>query len=131
MSLSQLSTTELYQRLQTSPQAIAQFCEKWAIVELALFGSVLRSDFRATGVDPSDIDLLYESAPGICYGFRFFDLQAELETLLNRKVDLISKRGIEMSQNILRRQAILNSAQLIYQHPLPEQWTEINKLSLI
>jgi hypothetical protein len=116
MPPSDLSATELYQRLQTSPQAIAQFCEKWAIVELALFGSVLRPDFRATGADPSDIDLLYQRAPEAHYGFQFFDLQAELETLLKRKVDLISKKGIEMSRNPLRRQAILNSAKVIYQH---------------
>ena len=114
MPPSGLSVTELYQRLQTSPQAIAQFCEKWAIVELALFGSVLRSDFRATGADPSDIDLLYQSAPEAHYGFKFFDLQSELEKLLQRKVDLISKKGLEMSRNPLRRQEILNAAQVIY-----------------
>ena len=114
MPPSGLSVTELYQRLQTSPQAIAQFCEKWAIVELALFGSVLHSDFRATGADPSDIDLLYQSAPEAHYGFKFFDLQSELEKLLQRKVDLISKKGLEMSRNPLRRQEILNAAQVIY-----------------
>lgn len=114
MPPSGLSVTELYQRLQTSPQAIAQFCEKWAIVELALFGSVLRSDFRPTGADPSDIDLLYQSAPEVHYGFKFFDLQSELEALLQRKVDLISKKGLEMSRNPLRRQEILNAAQVIY-----------------
>jgi len=41
-------------------------------------------------------------------------MQAELEQLLNRKVDLISKRGIEASRNPLRRKAILEAAQVIY-----------------
>lgn len=34
--------------------AIEVFCRKWRIAELALFGSVLRSDFRSD----SDIDVL-------------------------------------------------------------------------
>jgi predicted nucleotidyltransferase len=42
-----------------TPAAIAQFCEKWQIVELSLFGSILRDDFRPTGDNPSDVDFLY------------------------------------------------------------------------
>jgi predicted nucleotidyltransferase len=105
---------DIYQRLSLRPEAIAQFCEKWQIVELSLFGSILRDDFRTTGDDPSDVDFLYVSAPEARYGFKFFDMQSELEHLLNRKVDLISKRGIEASRNPLRRRAILESAQVIY-----------------
>jgi len=109
-----LSQTELYQRLSVTPALITQFCKKWQIVELSLFGSILRDDFRPTGDDPSDVDFLYVSAPEARYGFKFFDMQAELEQLLNRKVDLISKRGIEASRNPLRRKAILEAAQVIY-----------------
>ena len=107
--------SDIYQRLSLAPEVIAQFCEKWQIVELSLFGSILRDDFRSTGDDdPSDVDFLYVSAPEARYGFNFFDMQAELEQLLNRKVDLISKQGIEASRNPLRRKAILESAQVIY-----------------
>jgi len=35
---------EIYQRLNLTPEAIAQFCEKWQIIEPSLFGSVLRDD---------------------------------------------------------------------------------------
>jgi predicted nucleotidyltransferase len=114
MPQTSLSQTELYQRLRLPPAAIAQFCEKWQIVELSLFGSILRDDFRPAGEDPSDIDFLYVTAPEARYGFKFFDMQSELEHLLNRKVDLISKRGIEASRNPLRRKAILEAAQVIY-----------------
>jgi predicted nucleotidyltransferase len=115
MPQTSLSQTDLYQRLSVTPALIAQFCEKWQIVELSLFGSILRDDFRPTGDDdPSDVDFLYVSAPEARYGFKFFGMQAELEQLLNRKVDLISKRGIEASRNPLRRKAILESAQVIY-----------------
>ena len=82
--------------------------------ELSLFGSILRSNFRAIGDDPSDIDLLYVSTPEARYGFKVFEMKAELEQLLNCKVDLISKRGIQASRNLLRRKAILESAQMIY-----------------
>ena len=37
-----------------SEPAIAAFCQRWQIVELALFGSVLRADFRPD----SDVDVL-------------------------------------------------------------------------
>lgn len=40
---------EIYQRLNTTPEELVNFCEKWKIEELALFGSVLRDDFRAGG----------------------------------------------------------------------------------
>ena len=83
-------------------------------MELYLFGSVLREDFRPDGDDPSDIDLLYTNSPGVRYGFKFFDMQEELEKLLNRKIDLVSKQGIENSRNYLRRKSILESIQVIY-----------------
>jgi hypothetical protein len=109
-----ISLGNIYQRLNLTSDKIAAFCEKWQIVELSLFGSVLRNDFRADGNNPSDIDVLYTSTPEARYGFKFLDMKSELETLLNRKVDLISKRGIQSSRNPLRRQEILESAQRIY-----------------
>ena len=42
------------------------------------------------------------------------EMQEELEGLLNRKVDLVSRRGIERSRNFMRRDAILNSAKVFY-----------------
>jgi len=38
---------------------IAEFCRRWKITELALFGSVLRDDFRPD----SDVDVLVTFAP--------------------------------------------------------------------
>ncbi|NJN57573.1 MAG: DNA polymerase subunit beta [Leptolyngbyaceae cyanobacterium SL_5_9] len=105
---------EIYQRLNTTPQELAAFCEKWQIVELALFGSILRDDFRYDGDDPSDIDLLYVSSPQARYGFTFLNMKEELEELLGRKVDLISEVGIQSSRNWLRRKIILESKQVIY-----------------
>jgi hypothetical protein len=41
-------------------------------------------------------------------------MQQELQTLLGRNMDLISKRAVERSQNWLRRQEILNTAQVLF-----------------
>ncbi|MEG4228091.1 nucleotidyltransferase domain-containing protein [Microcoleus sp. N9_B2] len=41
-------------RLKVSLDAIARFCQRWNIVEFALFGSVLRDDFRPD----SNVDVL-------------------------------------------------------------------------
>lgn len=105
---------QLYQRLNATPEQIAEFCEKWQIEELALFGSVLRDDFRAEGDDPSDIDVLYTLVPHVQYGFQIFDIKEQIEALFSRKVDFISRNAIQSSRNWLRRQTILNSEQVIY-----------------
>ncbi len=90
---------------------LAAFCHKWQIAEFALFGSVLRADFR---VD-SDVDVLVTFAPAARWGlFALYAMQKELAALLGRKVDLVSRRGLEASRNYLRRAAILDSAEVIY-----------------
>jgi predicted nucleotidyltransferase len=40
-------------------EAIADFCRRWLIKELAIFGSALREDFQPD----SDVDVLVEFAP--------------------------------------------------------------------
>ncbi len=90
---------------------IKNFCHHWQIIELSLFGSVLRDDFRAD----SDIDFLVAFAPTANWGLLdHAQMQQELEILLGRPVDLVSKRAIERSSNWIRRQAILSTAQPIY-----------------
>jgi predicted nucleotidyltransferase len=62
---------------------IAEF-RRHHIRKLAVFGSVLRDDFRPD----SDVDVLVEFEPGHTPGFPFFAMQEELSKLLGRKVDL-------------------------------------------
>ncbi|NJL39411.1 MAG: DNA polymerase subunit beta [Leptolyngbyaceae cyanobacterium RM2_2_4] len=110
-----VSMQEIYQRLNTTPQELAAFCEKWQIVELALFGSVLRDDFRATGDDPSDIDILYVLAESSGYSlFDIMEMRENLERLFQRKVDLVSKNALQRSRNWLRRQEILKLEVTLY-----------------
>ena len=66
------------------PGQLAQLCRRHHIRRLALFGSVLRPDFRSD----SDVDVLVEFAPGRTPGFAFFRIQEELSDLIGRRVEL-------------------------------------------
>jgi hypothetical protein len=63
---------------------IETFCRANGIRRLALFGSVIRDDFRPE----SDIDVLVEFQPGIRVGLAFIRMQDELSTILGHRVDL-------------------------------------------
>lgn len=96
--------------LAVPADALMRFCRRWKIRELALFGSALRPDFRPD----SDVDLLVTFAEDADWGLlAHMQMQQELAKLLQRPVDLISKRALERSCNWLRRDAILNSAQVL------------------
>lgn len=99
------------QHIPISQKQLADFCQRWQIVELAVFGSVTRSDFGPE----SDIDVLVRFADDAHWGlFAYVAMQQELESLCERRVDLISRRGIEASRNRVRSEAILSSAQVLY-----------------
>ncbi len=86
-------------------------CERWGDVELALFGSVLRDDFRPD----SDIDVLVTFATGAGNSLReYLDMKAELAAILGREVDLVNREAILESRNGLRRKRILGSARTVY-----------------
>jgi uncharacterized protein len=71
-------------RISLHKERIAEFCREHHIKKLAIFGSVLRPDFR---VD-SDIDVLVEFDPDHIPGLAFFAMQDELSKILDRRVDL-------------------------------------------
>ena len=97
--------------IESRRDAIAGYCRKWKIVELAVFGSVLRSDF---GPD-SDVDVLVRFDPTARHGLSgWMEMERELVEILGRDVDLISRRSVEESRNYIRRKAILESAQVVY-----------------
>jgi uncharacterized protein len=101
----------LKQNIQLPSEEITAFCQRWQVKELALFGSVLRPDF---GPD-SDLDVLVTFEPDANWGlFDHVQMQTELQQLLQRDVDLISRRAVEQSHNKYRRQEILSTAQVVY-----------------
>ncbi len=101
---------QIYQRLGITPQHLQAFCQHWQIRQLALFGSVLREDFHPD----SDIDVLIDFAPDHHWGLEYIQMRQELATLLNRPVDLLTFQTITHSPNPLRRQRILEEAEMIY-----------------
>ena len=101
------------------------FCTRWQIVELSLFGSILRDDFNAD----SDIDILVEFSPTAPWDLLdLIAMQQALEKIFNRKVDLIEKCTIETSHNWIRRKEILNTAKVIYSQNQNDLLAEIDHL---
>jgi len=90
---------------------IAAFCQRWKMVELALFGSALREDFRPD----SDVDVLVTFSPAARWSlFDLVKMENELTEVLGRKVDLVEREAVERSENYLRRHHILHSAEPVY-----------------
>jgi predicted nucleotidyltransferase len=89
-------------------EKIRDYCRKWKIKELSLFGSVLREDFRTE----SDVDVLVSFHPDETWDlFDWVDMIEELKQLYGREVDLVEKGTIV---NPFRRHEILKTRQLIY-----------------
>jgi predicted nucleotidyltransferase len=88
--------------IQIPEDKLTEFCQRWKLSELALFGSVLRDDFRPD----SNIDVLITFAPDAKRGLlTLVKMKYELEGLLGREVDLVSKYAVETSQNWIRRRS--------------------------
>lgn len=88
-------------------EQIAELCRRYQVHELALFGSVLRPDFRPD----SDVDFLVEFEPDAPIGLLdYCALQNRLAELLHRRVDLVAKDGLKR----VIRDSVLASARVIY-----------------
>jgi len=89
-------------------ETIKEFCEKWKIREFYFFGSILRDDFGPE----SDIDVLIKIFPEAEWSlWDIVDMREELQTLFDRKVDLLEAEGI---RNPFRRFEIARTRRLIY-----------------
>ena len=87
-------------------QKISDFCRQRHIRQMALFGSVLRTDFSAV----SDVDVLVEFEPGHTPGLTFFTMQRDLSEIVGRQVDLNTANDLDPSF----RRDVLEEAQVIY-----------------
>ena len=93
-------------RLEIPQEAVVEFCRRNHIRRLALFGSVLRDDFRRD----SDVDALVEFEPGHMPGLAFFRMQRELSALLGRTVDLNTAQDLSP----YFRDQVLSEAEVLY-----------------
>jgi predicted nucleotidyltransferase len=92
--------------------AIVQFCRKWGIRQLSVFGSVLHAEeFRSD----SDVDVLVEFGESAHdwgpWGSRWEEMSSELAALFGRKVDIVERRRLE---NPFIRHSILTTHRVVY-----------------
>lgn len=90
------------------PGRLADIARRYSVVELAVFGSSLRSDMRSD----SDVDILVSfNVDARISLFDIIDLEHELHGLFGRPVDLVERESLT---NPVRRQAILSSIEPLY-----------------
>jgi hypothetical protein len=100
--------TTISPKVEVSEEAITFFCQRWKVTEFALFGSILRDDFRPD----SDVDVLVSFAPDEKWSlFDIVYMKEKLKTLFGREVDLVQK---DYLRNPFRRYEILSTKQVIY-----------------
>jgi len=88
-------------------EKIAEFCKKYHIRKLSLFGSVISENFR----QDSDVDVLVEFEPGQVVGLvRLAGMELELSEILGRKADI--RTPADLSRYF--REEVLSSAEVQY-----------------
>jgi predicted nucleotidyltransferase len=87
---------------------IRTFCRRWKVTEFALFGSILREDFRPD----SDVDVLVSFAENVPWSlWDLAEMQQELEGIFGRSVDLVENGTL---RNPFRRQSIMSTKEVVY-----------------
>jgi uncharacterized protein len=103
--------TALLQNLQSiklDRTQLTTFCQQHHIYKLALFGSILRDDFRPD----SDVDFLAEFLPHHTPGFiGLVRMENELSKMIGRKADLRTPQ--ELSHYF--RQEVMNESVVQYE----------------
>ena len=97
--------------VRVNDTALAALAARYGIQELALFGSVLRDDFRPD----SDVDCLitFQPASPVVDLLDFIAVKQDLETLLNRPVDLVETHLLHP----VIRDEVLAAKRVIYVAP--------------
>lgn len=103
-----LSVITVSPHISFDKNQIINFCRRHQIIRLAVFGSVLRDDFRPD----SDVDVLIEFSPAAQFDlYDFVGLRDELKAIFGREVDLVEKDAL---RNPFRRRAILENQEVLY-----------------
>ncbi len=94
-------------KIKIPQQELVDFCRRYQVQRLALFGSVLGDNFRPD----SDVDVLVSFQPNARIGLITFSrMQRELASLFNRPVDLVPMDGLKP----VIRDAVLSDIEEIY-----------------
>jgi len=88
--------------------ALAEYCRRWKIRELAIFGSAARGEMRAD----SDVDVMVEFAAGELWDLLdLVEMQLDLERIVGRPIDLVEKGTI---RNPFRLESIKRDLTVVY-----------------
>jgi hypothetical protein len=95
-------------RVSLDRRALRRFCRRWKVTEFALFGSVLREDFRPD----SDVDVLVSFRADAHWSLaELVEMRDELRSIFDRPVDLVEKEAL---RNPFRRRSILTTREVIF-----------------
>jgi hypothetical protein len=92
--------------LEVDIDRIAEICRRYGVARLDVFGSVSRGE----AAPDSDIDVLYDLAPGARLGWTIEALADELSAALGRRVDLVSRNALHERL----RASVLAEARVLY-----------------
>jgi predicted nucleotidyltransferase len=92
--------------LEVDVERIAEICRRYGVARLDVFGSVS----RGAATPDSDVDVLYELAPGARLGWGIEALADELSEALGRPVDLVSRNALHERL----RESVLAEARVLY-----------------
>ena len=94
-------------KIRIPKKELAEFCHRYQVQKMALFGSVLRKDFR----EESDVDVLVSFQPSARIGFITFSrMQRELSAIFKRPVDLVPMEGLKP----IIRDSVLSNIEVVY-----------------
>ncbi len=101
----------LLTNLTIDREKVADFCRRWKIRELAIFGSALREDFTPA----SDVDVVVDFLPEAEWSLLdHIRMEEELAGILGRQVEIITKRALEQSRNRLFRREVERTARVLF-----------------
>ena len=102
----------LLEDLRIDRERLAEVCQRYGVARLEVFGS-----FTGGNAGPgSDLDVLVTFGPGGHAGLEVVALQQELEALLCRPVDVLTRSSVERAPNKYFRRFALRKTEPIYEH---------------
>jgi len=101
-----MSMTVQFGDAQVDAAKLAELCLRFGVTKLSLFGSAVRGEM----VPASDVDIMVEFDPAARIGILKFEALAEsLESLVGRKVDLVTMHGLKpwVRPNVLKEARVV------------------------
>ena len=122
-----MASTTARPSLTAVAERLPAFCRQHGIARVEVFGSLARVE----ATESSDVDLMITFRPEVHPGLEFFSMQDQLEALLGCKVDLVTRRAVERSENPIRQRSIPETDAEIYVCAQRQHRPEVIPLDLL